>query len=73
LRPNDFPRGEAVDQPTQRWIRAGSVAAMVHDLRVLLCLAQGRTATPSATIFAARTRPSSPESGGRAGDDGHKR
>jgi transposase len=46
---------------------------MVHDLRVLLRLAQGRTAEPSAMILDSRTLQSSPESGARAGYDGHKR
>lgn len=73
LLPNDLPRWEAVYQQTQRWIKAGAFAAIVHDLRVLLRLAQGRNAQPSATIFDARTLQSSPESGGRAGYDGHKR
>src|SRR5436309_6238309 len=67
LLPNDFPRWEAVYQQTQRWIGAGSFEAIVHDLRVMLRLAQGRNAAPSATIFDARTLQSSPESGGRAG------
>jgi transposase len=73
LLPNDLPRWEAVYQQTQRWIKAGAFEAIVHDLRVLLRLAQGRNAQPSATIYDARTLQSSPESGGRAGYDGHKR
>jgi len=70
--PNDFPRWEAVYQQTQRWINAGSFEAIVHDLRALLRLAQGRNAQPSAAIFDARTMQSTPESGARAGYDGHK-
>jgi transposase len=46
--------------------------AIVHDLRVLLRLADGRTAQPSATILDSRTLPSSPESGHRAGYNGAK-
>ena len=46
---------------------------MVHDLRVLLRLAQGRAPQPSAVILDGRTVQSTPESGGRAGYDGHKR
>jgi transposase len=72
LLPNDFPRWEAVYQQTQRWIKAGAFEAIVHDLRALLRVAQGRTAHPSAAIFDARTLQSTPESGGRAGYDGHK-
>jgi transposase len=45
----------------------------VHDLRVLLRVAAGRTEQPSAAIFDARTLQSTPESGGRAGYDGAKR
>ncbi len=71
--PNDFPRWEAVYQQTQRWMNAGSFEAIVHDLRALLRLAQGRNAEPSAAIFDARTMQSTPESGARAGYDGHKR
>jgi len=71
--PNDFPRWEAVYQQTQRWINAGSFEAIVHDLRTLLRLAQGRNPEPSAAIFDARTMQSTPESGARAGYDGYKR
>src|SRR3954468_22978353 len=46
---------------------------MVADLRVLIRLAAGRAAHPSAVIFDGRTLQSSPESGGRAGYDGAKR
>ncbi len=46
---------------------------MVHDLRALLRLAQGRNEVPSAAIFDSRTLQSSPESGHRAGYDGAKR
>jgi transposase len=73
LLPNDFPRWEAVYQQTQRWIAAGSFEAIVHDLRALLRVAQGRTAQPSAAIFDGRTLQSTPESGARAGYDGHKK
>jgi transposase len=71
--PNDFPRWEAVYQQTQRWLKAGSFEAIVHDLRELLRLAQGRNAQPSAVVLDARTLQSTPESGSRAGYDGHKR
>jgi transposase len=71
--PNDLPPWEAVAQQTQRWLNAGVFEAIVHDWRMLLRLAAGRTAQPSATILDRRTLPSSPESGHRAGDDGAKR
>jgi transposase len=71
--PNDFPPWAAVYQQAQRWIRAGSFEAIVHDLRELLRVARGRDPQPSATIFDGRTLQSTPESGARAGYDGYKR
>jgi transposase len=62
-----------VYQQTHRRLRAGVFEAIVHDLRVLLRLADGRTAQPSATILDSRTRQSTPERGHRAGYDGAKR
>ena len=73
LLPNDLPPWAAVYQQTQRWISAGSFEAIVHDLRALLRVAQGRNAQPSAAIFDGRTLQSTPESGARAGYDGHKK
>ncbi len=57
----------------QRWLRAGSFESIVHDLRELLRVAQGRTPQPTAAIFDGRTLQSTPESGGRAGWDGAKK
>lgn len=71
--PNDLPPWYTVYQQTQRWIKAGVFEAMVHDLRVLLRVAAGRKAQPSAAIFDSRTLQSTPESGGRAEYDGAKR
>jgi transposase len=73
LLPTNFPPWPAVYQQTRRWLAAGCFEAMVHDLRCVLRLAQGRDADPTAVIFDARTLQSSPESGARAGYDGHKR
>jgi transposase len=73
MMPNDLPPWEAVYQQTQRWLKAGVLEALVHDLRVLLRLADGRRAQPSATIMDSRTLQASPESGPRAGYDGAKR
>jgi len=70
---NDFPPWEAVYQQTQRWIRAGVFEALVHDLRELLRMGQGRAPDPSAAIMDSRTLQSTPESGERAGYDGAKR
>jgi transposase len=71
--PNDLPPWPAVYQQTQRWLNAGVFEALVHDLRMLLREIEGRAPQPSAAIFDARTLQSTPESGARAGYDGHKR
>lgn len=73
LMPHDLPPWTAVYQQTQRWIAAGVFETMVHDLRALVRLAKGRTEQPTAAIFDGRTLQSTPESGERAGYDGHKR
>lgn len=73
LLPHDFPPWEAVYQQTQRWLRAGVFEGIAHDLRILLRLAAGRAAEPTAAIFDSRTLQSTVESGGRAGYDGYKR
>jgi transposase len=73
MMPNDLPPWPVVYQQTQRWIKAGVFETLVHDLRVLLRLAAGRTEAPSAAIFDSRTLQSSPESGARAAYDGAKR
>ena len=73
LLPTDFPPWEADYQQTQRWLAAGCFDAIVHDLRALLRWSEGRADEPTATILDSRTVQSSPESGGRAGWDGHKR
>jgi transposase len=71
--PHEFPPWHTVYDQTQRWLKAGAFEAIVHDLRELLRLAQGRNAQPSAVVLDARTLQSTPESGSRAGYDGHKR
>ncbi len=71
--PNDLPPWHAVYDQTQRWLKAGVLESMVHDLRQLLRLAEGRNADPSAAILDSRTLQSRPESGARAGYDGAKR
>src|SRR5215475_9466209 len=73
LMPNDLPPWTVVYQQTRRWLEAAVFEIMVHDLRALLRLAQGRTVQPSATILDSRTMQSTPESGVRAGYDGAKR
>lgn len=46
---------------------------LVQDLRAVLRLAQGCAEEPSASVLDSRTLRSTPESGGRAALDGHKR
>lgn len=70
--PHDLPPWEAVYQQTRRWIEAGVFKDMIHDLRELLRISEGRDSDPSAAILDARTLRSTPESGPRAGCDGHK-
>lgn len=71
--PHDLPPWEAVYQQTRRWLEAGVFEAMVHDLRILLRLSEGRASNPTAAILDSRTLRSTPESGTRAGYDGAKR
>lgn len=73
LMPNDLPPWTVVYQQTRRWLEAAVFETLVHDLRALLRLAQGRAVQPSATILASRPIQSTPESGARAGYDGAKR
>ncbi len=71
--PNDLPPWHAVYDQAQRWQRTGCFEALAHDLRAVLRLAAGRNEEPSAAVLDSRTLRSTPESGGRAGWDGHKR
>ena len=71
--PHDLPPWPTVYQQTQRWLEAGSFEAIVHDLRALLRLAEGRRAEPTAVVFDSQTLQSTPESGGHGGYDGYKR
>ena len=57
----------------ERWIKAGVFGSLVHDLRAVLRIAEGRKESPTAAILDSRTLQSTPESGGRAGYDGAKR
>lgn len=71
--PADFPPWWIVYQQAIRWLAAGCFETIVHDLRVILRMADGREAQPTAAIFDSRTLQSTPESGARAGYDGAKR
>ena len=68
----DLPPWEAVYQQTRRWLSAGVFEEIVHDLRLLLRLSEGRASDPKAAILDSRTLRSTPESGSRGGYDGHK-
>jgi transposase len=71
--PNDLPPWPVVYQQTQRWLAAECFEAMADDLRALLREADGRKPQPTAVILDGRTLQSTPESGHRAGFDGHKK
>jgi transposase len=73
MMPHDLPPWHTVYQQTERWLNAGVFEAIVHDLRRLLRVAEGRAPEPTAAVLDSRTLQSSPESGGRAGYDGAKR
>jgi transposase len=73
LLPTNFPPWPTVSQHARRWMAAGCFEALVHDLRRLLRLGRGRAGQPSAAICDARVLQSSPESGARAGYNGHTR
>lgn len=71
--PHDLPPWPMVYQQTRRWLAAGSFEAILHDLRALLRLAEGRRAEPTAVVFDSQTLQSTPESGAHGGYDGYKR
>jgi transposase len=73
MMPHDLPPWYVVYQQTQRWIKAKVFESLVHDLRAVLRIAEGRQEMPTAAIFDSRTLQSTVESGGRAGYDGAKR
>jgi transposase len=49
--PHDVPPWPVVYQQTRRWLAAGCFEAVVHDLRAVLRLAQGRGPQPTAAVF----------------------
>src|SRR5438045_1673216 len=71
--PHDFPAWSAVYQQTRRWLAAGCCEAILHDRRAILRKMAGRKELPTAAILDSRTLRSTPESGERAGYDGHKK
>jgi transposase len=70
---HDLPPWPVVYQQTRRWLEAGCFEAVVHDLRAVLRLAEGRAPQPTAAILDSQTLQSTPESGAHAGYDGAKR
>jgi transposase len=73
MMPHDLPPWSVVYQQSQRWIKAGVFESLVHDLRAVLRIADGREEGPTAAIIDSRTLQSTPESGARSGYDGAKR
>ena len=70
---HDLPPWHTVYQQTQRWLKAGVFEDIVRDLRMLIREINDRMPQPRAAVLDSRTVQSTPESGGRAGYDGHKR
>ena len=54
-------------------MKAGVFEQIVHDLRALIRLGEGKTINPSAAIFDSRTLQGSIENGDSGGYDGYKR
>lgn len=71
--PHDLPPWHTVYDQAQRWLRAGCFEMLADDLRAVLRPATGRAEEPTAAVLDSRTLRSTPESGKRAGWDGHKR
>lgn len=73
MMPHDLPPWDAVYQQARRWLQAGVFEALAQDLRIIERILKDRDEAPLAVILDARTIQSTPESGGRAGYDGHKK
>jgi transposase len=71
--PNDFPPWASVYQQAHRWLQSRCFEQIAHELWAVGPALAERQPDPSAVIFDARTLQSTPESGGRAGNDGHKK
>ena len=72
LLPRDLPPWTVVHQQTLRGMGAGCFEAMAQDLRLILRELRKPASPPTAVILDGRTVPSTPESGARAGDGGHR-
>jgi transposase len=73
MMPHDLPPWYVIYRQMRRWLKVGVFEALVHDLRAVLRIAEGRQEMPTASIFDSRTMQSTVESGARAGYDGAKR
>src|ERR1051325_6071867 len=71
--PHDLPPWWAVYQQYLRWLDAGCFEDLLQTARQLARTQQGRNPEPAVAIFDSRTLRSTPESGARAGYDGHKK
>jgi transposase len=71
--PHDLPPWWAVHQQYLRWLDAGCFEELLEAVRKLARTAVGREPEPTAAMMDSRTLRSTPESGERAGYDGHKR
>ena len=61
LMPHDVPPWYVVYQQAQRWIKAKVFESLVHDLRAVLRIAEGRQEKPTAAIIDSRTLQSTVE------------
>lgn len=71
--PHDLPPWWAVYQQYRRWLDAGCFEELLKATRELARTSVGREPQPTAAIFDSRTLRSTPESGQRAGYNGHKK
>lgn len=71
--PDDPPPWRTVYDQAQRWLRAGCFDLLAPDVRAVLRPAAGRGEEPTAAVLDSRTLRSTPESGKRAGRNGHRR
>ena len=71
--PNDLPPWHTVYDQAQRWLRFGCFDMLAHALRAVPRFAAGCKQEPTAAVRDSRTPRSTPESGKRAGWNGHER
>lgn len=71
--PHDLPPWWTVYQQYRRWVDAGCFDELLATARKLARTSVGREPQPTTAIFDSRTLRSTPESGNRAGFNGHKK